>query len=303
MNNNPNDTPMADAVVDLGPLAWVMDELERTLTGVVQAVRVYVVNNEAARATDLAQVDALELRMARQQLHQAVGALEMVNLPAAARTLRALEAATSRLEQRPALATPEVLPVFQKTAWVLTDFLQRHMAQRPVPGLALFPVYSACQRLAGAERTHPADLWAPTEPWVPAEPGPGKVYTPGPQVRAHLDRLVLLVVKSLHPEAAASLALLSAGLARGATDLRWRHFWMSAHAYFQLVAQGKTVVSVLHELTLALQADELVILAQGRVIHQGGVAAVPTHRALEGVFDQRIAVKALAGQHIALPRP
>ena len=71
----------------------------------------------------------------------------------------------------------------------------------------------------------------------------------------------------------------------------------------QLVASGKTVVSVLHELTLALQADELVILAQGRVIHQGGVAAVPTHRALEGVFDQRIAVKALAGQHIALPRP
>ena len=38
------------------------------------------------------------------------------------------------------------------------------------------------------------------------------------------------------------------------------------------VAAGQTVISVLHEISLALQADELVILAQGRVAWQGARA-------------------------------
>ena len=69
-----------------------------------------------------------------------------------------------------------------------------------------------------------------------------------------------------------------------------------------LVAQGKTVVSVLHEISFALHADQMVIMAQGRVTHQGACADTATHRALEEVFDRRIAVQALGGQWVALPR-
>jgi len=63
-----------------------------------------------------------------------------------------------------------------------------------------------------------------------------------------------------------------------------------------LVAQGKTVVSVLHELGIALLADELVVLAQGDLCHQGATSDPATHRALETVFDQRIAVRSDPGQ-------
>jgi iron complex transport system ATP-binding protein len=69
-----------------------------------------------------------------------------------------------------------------------------------------------------------------------------------------------------------------------------------------LVAQGKTVVSVLHEISMALHADEMVIMAQGRVTHQGACAGAATHRALEAVFDHRIAIHALGDQWVALPR-
>ena len=69
-----------------------------------------------------------------------------------------------------------------------------------------------------------------------------------------------------------------------------------------LVASGKTVVSVLHEISFALQADELVVMAGGRVTHQGACVDAATHRALEQVFDHRIAVHSLAGQWVALPR-
>ena len=69
-----------------------------------------------------------------------------------------------------------------------------------------------------------------------------------------------------------------------------------------LVTSGKTVVSVLHEISFALQADELVVMAGGRVTHQGACVDAATHRALEQVFDHRIAVHSLAGQWVALPR-
>ncbi len=69
-----------------------------------------------------------------------------------------------------------------------------------------------------------------------------------------------------------------------------------------LVAQGTTVVSVLHEISFALHADQMVIMAQGRITHQGDCADAATHRALEAVFDRRIAIHALGDQWVALPK-
>ena len=74
------------------------------------------------------------------------------------------------------------------------------------------------------------------------------------------------------------------------------------HSVRALVAQGRTVVSVLHEISLALQADDVVIVAGGRLLHHGRAEDGATHRALEAVFDQRIAIHPVAGQWLALPR-
>jgi iron complex transport system ATP-binding protein len=69
----------------------------------------------------------------------------------------------------------------------------------------------------------------------------------------------------------------------------------------RLVGQGTTVVSVLHEISMALQAQDMVILKQGRVIHHGSCQDPKTHRALEAVFDARIGIHPLNGQWIAQP--
>jgi ABC-type cobalamin/Fe3+-siderophores transport system ATPase subunit len=68
-----------------------------------------------------------------------------------------------------------------------------------------------------------------------------------------------------------------------------------------LVQHGKTVISVLHEISFALHADQMVIMARGRVTHQGACGDSSTHRALEAVFDGRIAIHALGQQWVALP--
>lgn len=67
------------------------------------------------------------------------------------------------------------------------------------------------------------------------------------------------------------------------------------------VARGGTAVSVLHELTMALHADELVVLDRGRLLHQGACGDEATHRAVEQVFGRRVAVHAVGGQWVALP--
>ncbi|MDR3370304.1 ABC transporter ATP-binding protein [Rhodoferax sp.] len=68
-----------------------------------------------------------------------------------------------------------------------------------------------------------------------------------------------------------------------------------------LLEVGVTVVSVLHEISMALHADEMLIMAAGRVTHQGACDHPTTHRALEAVFDHRITIHPLAGQWVALP--
>ncbi len=70
----------------------------------------------------------------------------------------------------------------------------------------------------------------------------------------------------------------------------------------ELVRQGRTVVSVLHELPLALQSDDLLIMAAGRVTHHGACGDPATHRALEAVFDERIHIQQVAGQWLSLPK-
>jgi iron complex transport system ATP-binding protein len=68
-----------------------------------------------------------------------------------------------------------------------------------------------------------------------------------------------------------------------------------------LVARGVTVVSVLHELNMALQADELVVMAQGQVQHQGPTHGARSHAALVQVFGGRISLHAVGTQWVALP--
>lgn len=69
-----------------------------------------------------------------------------------------------------------------------------------------------------------------------------------------------------------------------------------------LTAQGKTVVSVLHEITFALQADQIMIMDQGAILHLGASDDAVTHSALENVFEQGIAIHAVQGAWVAVPR-
>jgi iron complex transport system ATP-binding protein len=67
------------------------------------------------------------------------------------------------------------------------------------------------------------------------------------------------------------------------------------------IEAGQTVVSVLHELNIALQADLLLVMAGGRIVYQGGPHEPATHAALQQVFDGRLRLLEIDGQWLALP--
>ena len=69
-----------------------------------------------------------------------------------------------------------------------------------------------------------------------------------------------------------------------------------------LTAQNTTVVSVLHEVGMALHADDMVVMQSGRVVHHGACNSPQTHLAVQAVFDHRIAIHALDGHWVAVPK-
>jgi iron complex transport system ATP-binding protein len=55
-----------------------------------------------------------------------------------------------------------------------------------------------------------------------------------------------------------------------------------------LTEQGAAVVSVLHELNLALKADRLWVMSAGSLVHDGRPHSSDTHQALSAVFQNRL---------------
>ena len=156
------NAPMAEPAQedqDLGPLAWVLDELRKSLDASVKCLRRFVRDAEQARESDLAALDSGPLRLARQQLHQASGALEMVGMTSPGLVLRSMESAVQKFIQRPELCTDDAASTLERASFALSEYLENVLAGKAVSPVTLFPQYRDVQGLSGASRVHPADLW------------------------------------------------------------------------------------------------------------------------------------------------
>ncbi len=223
---------------DLGPLAWVLEELKKSLDGATKAMRRFVRDAELARGSDLAELDASQLRIARQQLHQAVGALEMVGFSAQARVLRAMEALAQKFILRPELCSDDAATKMERASFALAEYLEGVLKGKTASPVALFPQYRDVLDMVGGERVHPADLWPLDWSWVDAPLAvPVIALSYAPEVRARLDQAVLTLVKTGDANAAAVLRDLALGLAQSQAALQPRVFWKICAAFFEATAK------------------------------------------------------------------
>lgn len=233
----PATAPLAGnvpATEDLGPLAWVLGEIQKSLDGVGKSLRRFVREVDAA-----AEPESGPLQMARQQLHQAVGALQMVGHSSPALVLGAIEFAVQGFIAEPQRCTEAAVQKIERAGFAVTDFLNALLAGKTVSSVALFPQYRDVLELVGNERVHPADLWSTTWRWVEIKPALTQAAVAyDPAVRSRLDREVLQLVKSGDAQAARRLHALCLGLGRGALLPRVASFWTLAAGFFEALATG-----------------------------------------------------------------
>lgn len=226
---------------DLGPLAWVLDELRKSLDSAVKATRRFVREAQEVRDSDLAALDSSPLRMAKQQLHQACGALEMVGMPQVALLLRAMETAVQHYVQNPRDCTEAVALTLEKSSFAVLEFLETVLAGKRTSAVSLFPQYRDIQALYGNEgKVHPADLW-PIERRLRDPDLPRQVPALGyaPEQRKILDTAVLQIVKGQDIAAAsARVCDVCLGFAQAQSEMSMRIFWKVAAAYFDAMAHG-----------------------------------------------------------------
>ena len=135
---------------DLGPLAWISDEVRRSLEGMVKALHRFTRDVEAAGASDLEAIDNTGIRVARQNLHQVHGALQMVGADQAAQLVQMMEAVTQRFAQKPHLCTEKSIALLERSSFALLEYLSHVLKGREISFVALFPQYKELQALQGA---------------------------------------------------------------------------------------------------------------------------------------------------------
>ena len=280
---------------DLSALAWVHGELRRSLENATKALRRYLKDAEAAAGGDLDAADASVLRQARTQLHQGVGALELVGLPAVATVLRAAESAVQRLLAKPALIDAKAVDVIERVSFGLLDYLSRLLARKSVSPLMLFPQYRDALQLAGADRVHPADLWQADWQWreLPHDPA-ARPRNADDEARGLMEAEVLALMRDPGP-AAARMSDLCADLGAGARALGHGQegtLWQLAAAVFEAQATGLLPGDV-YAKRLASR-----LLAQLRASAKGGAVAPSDRLAQDLLFFCARARDAVGG-----PRP
>ncbi|MES3012198.1 MAG: hybrid sensor histidine kinase/response regulator, partial [Pseudomonadota bacterium] len=259
---NPTDDASND---DLSALAWVHEELRRSLDAAHKALRRFVKETDALAGSDIDAVDPAVLRNARSQIHQGVGALELVGQPAAAMVLRATEALVQRFVAKPHKLTTPVVDDIERASFALLDYLSRLLAGKQVSTLSLFPQYRAVQEAGGADRVHPADLWSLDWQWrdLPPDPSADPLQHDA-ATQAAIEAELLPLMRAADPAPTAGrMSDICAGLGAGAAQTQVATLWKLASAVFEAQAHGLLGFDVFSKRVASRLLAQYRILARG----------------------------------------
>jgi chemosensory pili system protein ChpA (sensor histidine kinase/response regulator) len=290
-----DELPTTGPSDDLSSIAWVHEELRRSLEAAHKSLRRFLKDAEAVTGSDIDSVDPGVLRTARSQIHQGVGALELVGLPAAAIVLRASETAIQRAIGKPQSLTPELVSDLEHASFGLLDYLARLLAGKQVSSLSLFPAYRAVQEAVEAERVHPADLWALDWRWREVASDPDVVPRQADAtVRAEVEGHLLSLMRGTQAlTAAAKMSDICAGLGAGTSHPQVRTFWNLAAGMFEAQHHGLLGFDVFTKRVASR------LLAQFRLLQKGD-SDVSERLARDVLFF--CAQAAPAGRGIRAPR-
>jgi chemosensory pili system protein ChpA (sensor histidine kinase/response regulator) len=249
---------------DLGPLAWVKGELQKSLDLAVKALRRFSSEAEAVLGSDLSSVDTSQLRVARAHVHQAQGAMEMVGWEKASLLLRGMELAVSGFVTKPQTCNSKAVALLESAAFAVMDYLDASIASRALSAVALFPQYRDLMALSGHAQAHPADLWERAWTWKPIEadrmPAADSMQYADAN-RRKLDQAVLDLMRGNLQSGSATLAELAQGLAHADTRPSGKAYWQIVTALAQALGTQRVKMDVYVKRTLPGIVTQYVALA------------------------------------------
>ena len=142
--------------VDTGTISWLLPEIVHAFDAATTALRAF---RAGAAGVDRRDVDLAPLRVARSQLHQAHGALELGEIAGVTRLTEAIEDLLGSFEDEPARCDAIALDAIIGGCRAIVEYLEDLQAGAPQQPLLLFPSYRELLTARGADRIHPADLF------------------------------------------------------------------------------------------------------------------------------------------------
>jgi chemosensory pili system protein ChpA (sensor histidine kinase/response regulator) len=136
---------------DLGPLSWVQGEIDQALTRGLDSLAAF----------KAAPNDSTALKHARQHVHQAAGAIQMVGLDAVVAFTDEIERQLTLIEEMPAAEAATASDNVDRACRKLRIFLDELVNGAPPVPLKLFPEYEAMQASRGIKAVAPTDLFYP----------------------------------------------------------------------------------------------------------------------------------------------
>ncbi|NHZ80051.1 response regulator [Massilia sp. CCM 8695] len=248
---------------DTGPLSWVMSEIRDALGRSNTALA------EAAEHT--AEAQASSLKHAKAYLHQAHGALQMVDVDGAGAMTEAAENALDRFKDGLLDCTPERAQVIAHAYQALIEYLEELLSGAPQQPARLFPYYRALKEMLGADRIHPADLFfadlsAPVSLKRHVAPDSAPDYA---ACRTRFEKALLPFLKS--PDQAsqqmhAQVLLEAIAHVADAQDQPLpRTFWMAMQGFAELVTEGHLASDLYVKQLFGLINLQIRRLSQGQV--------------------------------------
>ncbi|MBY0574094.1 MAG: hybrid sensor histidine kinase/response regulator, partial [Undibacterium sp.] len=142
------------AQFDIAPLSWVMAELKEALNSAGKLLNTAIEQDADTKNTSLLQ--------AKSYLHQAHGALQIVEIEGVSILTETVEEIIERMQSGKLETTAASVAKITDAFYAILRYLEDLLVGNPQQPVRLFPEYRALLELKGAERIHPADLFFPS---------------------------------------------------------------------------------------------------------------------------------------------
>jgi chemosensory pili system protein ChpA (sensor histidine kinase/response regulator) len=222
---------------DTGPLSWVMGEIREALTKSKTAIQDASTQDAEARSTTL--------RHAKSYLHQAHGALQIVDVDGVAIITETIEDLLDRLESGQVALTPETTQAISNSYQAVIEYLEELLSGAQHQPVRLFPYYKALLEVRGAERIHPADLFFPNLSIRPKLPlaSPDMPRPDYLALRQRFEKALLPFLRKADPATelanAALMGDIIGDVERVQSNQQTRGFWWVMRGFAEVVSSGK----------------------------------------------------------------